>query len=175
MKKVFISLLLLGSFFYASGQNEINKIDERGLRQGRWIIQTVNSQVECGYLDNLLHGVYLSHSAVSGKLQSIGEFDHGEYSGTWYFFDDNGTPLSKVENIQKNDSIVINSKKIYFKGGKPEFVATLVNFYNSGMIKSKGTILYSGSFEEDYLEYGEWIVYDTKGNVIRTVDKSNDH
>lgn len=171
MKRVFCLFLLLGILLSASGQNEINKTDEGGLRQGRWIIQTINSRIECSYLDNLLHGVYISYSIVSGKLYSIGEFNHGEYSGTWYFFDDDGALLSKVENIQKNDSIVIKSKKIYFSGDFPDFLATLVLFYPSGMIKSKGMILYSGSFEEDYLEYGEWMYFDEKGNTVKTVVK----
>ena len=150
----------------ALGQNGINRTDSNGLKQGRWINKTKTSLIECCYLDNLLHGVYVSYSAVSGKLYSIGEYNNGEYSGTWYFFDDNGLPLSKVDNIQRNDSIVIDSKKISLNGGKPVFTATLVFFFPSGMVKSIGMILYSGSFEEDYLEYGEWLYYDEKGNLM---------
>lgn len=169
MKRVLIVLLVFSSFSVL-GQNKINQVDSNGKKQGYWIED--NGYKECYYKNNLLHGFCKTYSKINHTLDALGEFDNGNYSGIWYFFDEKkGFIIGKFFDIEKNTDIIIVLDDGHTKE-KPIYKAYNINYYPSGIIKEEGQILYDDSFEIDYYEYGLWKYYDEKGNLIKTVNKN---
>lgn len=82
-------------FAQSTDGKEINRIDANGKRDGLW---------------------YLSEGGVRGEpsTNTLGSYDHGEKTGTWYVSNERGDMIS-IENFKHN---VRDGEAQYFENGK---------------------------------------------------------
>ncbi|HHT51661.1 MAG TPA: hypothetical protein GX007_00560 [Bacteroidales bacterium] len=164
-----ISLILFINLNVYPQNNSINFTDENGKKQGFWIEDN-----ECAYyVDDVLHGLSISYFKKNHNLFRIGEFENGEYAGTWMFFDEKVGYLScKIFDIKLNDGKKVLIDKYRGLTKTPIRQAYMIEYYPTGVIKKEGIILYDSSMEVDFYEYGSWKFYNEKGELIKVENKS---
>ena len=174
--KIFLSAyFLLGFWIVTLSQNtrmntgpmhrsDCNQSDSHGKKYGLWIENKGNTY--CYYKDNERNGTLISYSRKTGKVNCIGEYSNGKPAGKWYYFDESDHLLFTQENIQSNKSV--KRKRDDGAAIIPEFISFVKNYFQNGVMKSEGQVLYDDDIEIDYYETGSWKYYDESGKLVKT-------
>lgn len=144
--------------------NQINVIDEDGLKQGLWV-DTLHSRyiIHNYYLNDTLDGEYKRY--LGEHIDIEGYFSKGARVGSWYYYD-KGELVVEESAIQN----VVDSEK-YFQ----PFKSYSKSYYRkNGKVKDEGWLLWTDDFMEDGARQdGEWIYYDENGSIkeVRYYDR----
>lgn len=192
MKKL-ISLLLflfLGGSVFA--QNDFNKTDKQGRRQGKWVDYYCNGNIRYvgEFKDNEPSGEFL-HYSEDGVLIAKGKYNGKMKHGRWDFYSDKTGSLVLVENY--DNGVVVGKTAAYSPNSNNIVEETdYVNGVKQGVYKKyydNGSLMVNAVYENDklngkYISYyhngamreeglykegvkvGEWRTYDLEGNVI---------
>lgn len=154
----------------SNDQETINKTDENGLKQGKWIDTTQRSLIHKNYLNDKLDGEYIELWKPSKLTKVSGQYKDDEKVGTWKYYSKGGKLTFELTQIARNDSIVI---KRYSSRYKPKMISYVkVYDHQEGYLHSEGYLLYEESFDGDEsIEYGTWKYYDKDGNLLREEEK----
>lgn len=171
MNKLSIVLLLLLSTFcginnlYSQDFSsfEFNQTNEAGLRTGIWVKEDYYKTFDT-YKNGVLNGISLTINPKTNKPYVICEFSNGEYSGTWYAFDDDGRLINLCTDFKKN---TLPLASVYGASGICEYQCYSISFYKNGNKESEGILQFDDTPEIPFL-YGLWKFYDENGCLIKT-------
>ncbi len=167
-KFITIILVLLTNLTYSQSlvNNEINKTDTNGLKQGIWVKKiTANIIDTMNYVDDKLHGHYRSYWQKSNELRHAGEYKNGTIVGIWTYYNNGKIVSEEIERGTNLDSLTNEQGQRIL----PPY--SYVKFYDKDLyfLKSEGKILYFDSWEMDNsIEQGKWIYYNSIGVIIKT-------
>jgi antitoxin component YwqK of YwqJK toxin-antitoxin module len=165
MKFIFFFMLFIGANSFAQwkdyrlindGKDTINRIDQKGLKQGEWVVHVESLRGEPGYEEE---GVFVNNRKegewrvfnLMGDLIGIEHYRWGNKDGVAQYFDINGA--LRVEQGWK----ALNPDKAY-DTIMVEDVDQL-NSYHEVIIKNEGAAL----------KHGAWKYYDpATGSVIKS-------
>jgi len=159
-----ITLLEYSNDFLVS-REKINKVDDKGLKQGKWLDFYSNGIIrsEKNYRDDQLHGYYKEYNE-KGKLVLTLLYDNGKVTGN------DLTNVPEIEVIKKyNDA----GRMIYsgpYKDGVP--VGIHREYNDDGTVKNakiygeNGIVLSEGIVDEAGNRNGPWKDYSTSGDII---------
>ena len=173
MNKLSIVLLLLLSIFcginnlYSQDFSsfEFNQTNEAGLRTGIWVKEDYYKTFDT-YKNGVLNGISLTINPKTNKPYVICEFSNGEYSGTWYAFDDDGRLINLCTDFKKN---TLPLASVYGASGICEYQCYSISFYKNGNKASEGILQFEDAPDSDFsFEYGLWKYYDENGCLIKT-------
>lgn len=155
MKNYLLTILFLSFCLYSCGAEKVT-----GLVVEKDGAYTYEKYMKNGVEDGVYKGYF------NGKLSFFGEMSNGNYSGNWYWFNENGEIMIKFSNFSKNDDN-LTLKEL---NKTPEFKCFYEGYFSNGMIKEKGLVLFFKGDDpvSEGMEYGKYIYYDEKGNVIKT-------
>ncbi len=139
----------------------INRTDDKGLKQGRWIdfYENGNKKTEYNYLNDKLHGMLRQYDN-SGTLLSETRYLNGEVY---------------VPRVEDEIKLKAEVKKSYFPDGKLQYEGAFINNIPVGIHKEynqqgklitakeytgAGELLGEGLFDEKGLRTGFWKLYD---------------
>ena len=138
----------------------INRIDNNGFKQGRWLEFYDNGQIlsEVVYLNNKING-YAKYYDMNGSLINIVKYN-------------NGVEADNTENITKLDY-----RKEYYSNGKIKIEASYKDNVPEGIrreydstgkilnsyIFKKGVIVGEGIIDQQLTKHGPWIEYYNNG------------
>jgi len=160
-----ITLLEYSNDFLVS-REKINKVDDKGLKQGKWLDFYSNGIIrsEKNYRDDQLHGYYKEYNE-KGKLVLTLLYDNGKVTGN------DLTNVPEIEVIKKyNDA----GRMIYsgpYKDGVP--VGIHREYNDDGTVKNakiygeNGIVLSEGIVDEAGNRNGPWKDYSTSGDISR--------
>ena len=123
------------------------------------------------YKDDVQNGICLGFDKVDSprKLRTVGMYENDIPVGTWIYFDNNGNITLIIKDIKRNDSVFVVSKKYSFANNKPNYMAYMIEFYPTGIIKQEGPMYFDEDFNgDDSFCYGEWKYYNENGVLIKT-------
>ena len=174
MKTKILILTLIGlainiqTFAQIKDASKINQFNEKGQKDGFWVDTVSNYEYyQSYYKDGILSGIHKEYN-IDGILQVLGEFKDGEFSGTWYYFENDGRIWMIFRDFEKNDYPISDyDGKTYI----PDYKCYLTGYHPNGRIESEGIVLWSGDdnpVSDTSIEYGEWKYYDEQGNLIKT-------
>ena len=155
MKIYLLIVLFFSSCLYSSGAEKVTGLVVE--KDGEY---TYEKYMRNGVEDGVYKGFH------NGKLYIFGEMKNGFFSGNWYYFNENGELMIKFSRFFANDkSLTLKDLNCI-----PDYICYYESFYSNGQVKEEGSCLFYK--EEDPLidsyEYGKYIYYDEKGNVIKT-------
>ena len=182
-----ITAIITYSKNFIVSNEQINKTDKNGLKQGVWKEYFENERVktESRYKDDQLNG-YVKQYNRQGKLESATLYLNGVEQS-----DENNIADFDVNTTYYSDGTP-KSTSVYNKAGKKDGVSTCYNsdgtisateIYKNGYLLRKGIIdangFYQGEWEEYYLngkikskgaykngkKYGKWEYYFTTGKI----------
>lgn len=177
MNILLVSLVLIASMFcdvnklYSQDipSFEFNQTDESGLRTGIWVEEDYYKKIVT-YKNGMRNGISLTINPKTNKPYVICEFSNGEYSGTWYAFDDDGKLIFMLTNFKKNTlpaASVFGIQSI--DGGVLENQCYSISFHENGNKASEGILQFDDAPDSDFsFEYGLWKYYDENGCLINT-------
>jgi antitoxin component YwqK of YwqJK toxin-antitoxin module len=142
----------------------VNKKSQGGKKVGFWIEE--NGHRELYYLDGKRHGIYKSYFPKNNRLEALGQYDNGEPTGLWYYFDESGKILmTEVIRSHRNVTAVRNQHQELLK---PKFESYVKIFGENGAVREEGTALYDEDLQIDFYKFGVWKYYDPSGNFVRS-------
>jgi antitoxin component YwqK of YwqJK toxin-antitoxin module len=148
--------------------DKINQYDNNGQKEGFWSDTIDGEIIQCYYKNGVRSGVYKWYSST-GNLFCFGEFENGQMSGTWFYFDVSTGHLWFIfKNFEPNTDTIYNDLNEAFV---PDHKCYSISYHLNGNIEDEGTILwYEGDdpTSDLFIEYGEWKYYDEDGNLIKT-------
>ena len=156
-------------FSQVSGSFKLNQFNEQGLKDGLWIERSNVVICEIYYDNGVESGVFKQFS-TDGRLQIFGEYKDGQRSGTWYFFENDGSLVMVFKDFDKNTFSVTRE----YDGVKytPDYKCYFISYHHNGKKESEGILLWpEGDYPETdgSVEYGEWKYYDETGKLTKTV------
>ena len=148
---------------------EFNQTDESGLRTGIWVEEDYYKTFDT-YKNGVLNGISLTINPKTNKPYVICEFSNGEYSGTWYAFDDDGRLIYMLTDFKKNTLPAASIHGVQGVNGDIfENQCYSVSFHTNGNIKCEGILQFDDAPDSDFsFEYGLWKYYDENGCLIKT-------
>ncbi len=191
---IFLIIVLL-SFNFSFSQNNINKLDENGKRQGIWKKYYANKRIR--YQGTFNHGkeagVFKYYSAAQsefpivvkdfgtsgstaqvsfydnkGLLQSSGKMAGKARIGKWKFYHEDGKTIMSEENYLSGK--LDGDYKTFYKSGKPTEVA----YYRNGKLDSvyrkysiKGHLYQHFHYKDGKLN-GKVVYYNRKSGELTT-------
>lgn len=196
MKKILTFLFIMISVVSVNlnAQENYNKTDKSGRRQGKWLDYHDNGQISCtgSFKDNEPVGEFVYYSK-NGKIIAKGHYLNKNRHGRWEYFSEKNASLILEENYDNGllvgISIVYNPdnnsviEKTEYVDGKKQGAYT--QYYDNGalMVKafysndkldgdyfayySNGNVKEEGRFK-DGIKVGKWNTYDTDGNLLST-------
>lgn len=177
MNKLSIVLLLLLSTYCGINNLysqdlptfEFNQTDESGLRTGIWVEEDYYKTFDT-YKNGVLNGISLTINPKTNKPYVICEFSNGEYSGTWYAFDDDGRLIYMLTDFKKNTLPAASIHGVQRVNGDIfENQCYSISFYKNGNKESEGILQFDDAPDSDFsFEYGLWKYYDENGCLIKT-------
>jgi len=141
---------------------KVNLLNTKGQKEGLWIEDNTNYKGYTYFHKGKPNGIFYCIKKWNNSLIWFGEDPNGEYSGTYYMFDDDGHLMYICKNFKPNKSSISLSTTI------PESKCYCINYYPNGYVESEGILLFSDSPVVDSFEYGEWKYYDENGNFKET-------
>lgn len=160
-------LLLPSLLFAQKGYNDqINRYNDKGQKEGYWIEDRGSDRIETYYENGKKTGLFKSYSkSTPSTLRYFGEFADDKMVGLWYSFADKGH-LFQIDSDfgEIRDTIRLKGNVTYYA----PFKCHTKFFYPNGKIRSEGTLLYGDDPQLDGQEYGEWKYYDKNGNLTET-------
>ncbi len=150
---------------YLINRIRINRFNNAGLKQGKWISfhPNGNKHIECNYLNGKLHGDYivydLSENVVSEKIYKNGEI---------YVPSDEDIEEEEIELLAEIKTSYYNDGTIRFQGAFIDTVPVGIHreYDKKGTLviakeyNRHGQLLGEGSFDENGLRTGKWRLYD---------------
>jgi len=124
-----------------------------------------NGLKEVYYKQGLKDGIFKTYNRKNGKLSAFGEYENGEKTGTWYYFDEKSHLYLQESQIKKNN--------YYFRNRddgvkvKPKYVSYIKTYYSTGYIKEEGFVLYNEDIEIDFYKIGTWKYYNEQGILTK--------
>ena len=177
MNKLSVVLLLLLSTFCGIDNLysqvlptfEFNQMDESGLRTGIWVKEDYYKTFDT-YKNGARNGISLTINPKTNKPYVICEFSNGEYSGTWYAFDDDGRLIYMLTDFKKNTLPTAAIHRVQgLNGDVFENQCYSISFHANGNKESEGILQFDDAPDSDFsFEYGLWKYYDENGRLIKT-------
>lgn len=171
MKQLFVLFLLVFCFetaFSQYGMPNSNLLDDNERKDGFW----VEHYSECHdhyhyYRHGVEHGVAWGYNPCKSTLIYFGEFNNGEMSGTWLWFDDNNRLLWKFFDFKDTTTLIPIVHKFAVKYAPHNCYC--IDYHSNGRIKSEGRWFFFTSPEmDDTGEYGMWQYYNEDGCLVET-------
>lgn len=151
-----ISILTYGAGMLRK-REEINRIDEMGLKQGLWREYYPNGRVkwEGTYVDDIRQGIFKEFSST-GSLLDMVKYDQGEIdpeSKEAQMLDIKRTfhPTGKVATMGSYDRQGL--KQGLFQEFTPEGQLSAAKLFNNGILVSEGGLNAQGAMEGPWIEY----------------------
>ena len=190
-----LTFLIIASFSL-NAQNDYNRTDNLGRRQGKWIDYHLNGNVRCKgeFKDNEPTGEFIYYSE-GGEMIAKGKYDNKKKQGQWEYYSADEGSLILVENYK--DGMIIG-KTVAYSPITHNVIEEIeyVNNVKEGIFNKyydNGRIMIKASYRNDKLDgnyifyypntmpkeegqykegdkVGEWKTYDMEGNII-SVDK----
>jgi TonB family protein len=145
---------------------------------------------EMGFKNSVPNGIVVYYDSLSHRKKSDGEYDNGERSGVWHFYNDNDGSLRTIEYYKQGNGhdvlIGYDAEKhkmyegkykrgicsgnwvYYFKNGNVSAEMTLKNNLLNGNCVYYDTVTNKKIYEGEYKngeKSGEWTTYFPNGNV----------
>jgi antitoxin component YwqK of YwqJK toxin-antitoxin module len=146
---------------YLIETTKINRKDQDGLKQGKWVDFHLNGnkKIESNYLNDKLHGSYKEFD-ISGKLIAERRYINGEIY---------------IPRVEEEVELKAEIKKSYYPDGTIQYEGAFINNIPVGIHKEfdptgklitnkeysfEGKLQGEGKFDENGLKTGEWKIVD---------------
>lgn len=163
-----ICTLLFSIIFVAASAQDINQLDRKGLKQGKWVEFHENGQIRMqGSFENGVPvGEFLYYSEA-GLLKAKNIFSENGEKTFCEMYGDKGNVIAKgmyINKLKDGEWIYINDNGVTilsetYKDGVLDGLYTL--YYEDGVVR------FTGSYENGAM-VGQWQTFDPEGNLIST-------
>ncbi len=182
------------AIFNLNAQEDYNKTDKLGRRQGKWLDYHENGQIRYigRFKDNEPVGEFVYYSE-EGKMIAKGRYLNKNKHGKWEYFSEKNSALILEENY--DNGLLVGKSTVYNPDNKfvieeVEYVdgkkhGAYIQYYDNGVMMVKASYsndkldgdytayYYNGNVKEegrfnDGIKVGKWNTYDTDGNLLST-------
>lgn len=145
----------------------VNLLDDEGKKDGLWI--DTEYRVEYTYYSHgVEHGMTWGYHTDTSQLFFIGEMAHGEMTGTWLYFYDDGHLWIRHDDFNDSNTLIPKVHRYAIKYAPHNCHS--ISYHSNGRIKSEGRrFFFDSPLMDDSGEYGLWKYYDEEGNLVKTV------
>ncbi len=170
MKRISFLLLLVAysGLSFSQPTANVNLLDDEGKKDGLWI-DTEYRVRYIYYSHGVEHGLMWGYYRQNpSQLFFIGEMDHGEMTGTWLYFYDDGHLSFRLDDFNNSNTLIPKVHRYAIKYAPHNCYC--IDYHSNGRIKAEGRWFFFDSPElDDTGEYGLWKYYDEEGNLVKTV------